>query len=434
MTVSTASSGTRQSMTAELVSSDVMDMDTVSWETLQTLARKRGLCAIGVADTDLRQQHQTLQRWLDAGCHGDMDYMLRHSELRRDPAQIVPGCLRVITVRLDYLSDTHAAPENSPEPTPTAPPKSTHTSANTSAHTSATTAPSDWREQAWQHIHEPGTGYISLYARGRDYHKVLRQRLQGLSEDIANLIGPFGHRVFVDSGPVLEVALASKAGLGWQGKHTLLINREAGSMFFLGEILTDHPFEPTPPTSSHCGSCTACIDVCPTNAIRDGWVDARRCISYLTIEHKGAIPIEFRKATGNRIYGCDDCQLICPWNKFAKTSPLKDFDQRAALKPQSLCEFMNWTQDDFLRNTEGTAIRRIGHERWQRNVAVALGNGPASVQAIDALKKARVQASEMVREHIDWALEQMQGKAGAQAPDLRDITVPGNGNGINDWR
>lgn len=353
-------------------------MDTVSWETLQTLARKRGLCAIGVADTDLRQQRATLDRWLAAGCHGDMDYMMRHRELRGDPAQIVPGCLRVITVRLDYLP--------------------------------AGTGQDVWRESAWRDIHSPSVGYISLYARGRDYHKVLRQRLQGLSEDIAALIGPFGHRVFVDSGPVLEVALAAKAGLGWQGKHTLLLNRDAGSMFFLGEILTDHPFETNASTGSHCGTCTACIDICPTQAIRDGWVDARRCISYLTIEHKGSIPVEFREAIGNRIYGCDDCQLACPWNKFAKASPLKDFEHRPALRPQMLCDFMVWTEDDFLRNTEGTSIRRIGFERWQRNVAVALGNGPASTAALQSLQTVRQRATALVREHIDWALMRLSEK------------------------
>ena len=344
--------------------------------------------AVGVTDIDLEHTKPHLAQWLADGMHGDMDYMPRHGLLRAEPATLVPGTVRVISVRVPYL------PENTAE---------------------------QWRDHAWQRLEHTQTPYISVYARGRDYHKVIRKQLQRLADAIEKQVGSFGYRVFCDSAPVLEVALAQKAGIGWRGKHTLLLDREGGSMFFLGEILTDLPLTPTEPVSEHCGSCTACIDVCPTKAIvKPYWLDARRCISYLTIEHKGAIPEEFRRAMGVRIYGCDDCQLICPWNKFATTSRLPDFDERAVWQDADWVELLGWTEAEFLQKTEGSAIRRIGHERWQRNVAVAIGNVLSGMRAdgldcealatalLAALHTARAQATAMVAEHIDWAVNQAQ--------------------------
>ena len=306
-----------------------------------------------------------------------MDYMAVHGLRRARPAELVPGTLRVITARMDYLPRT---------------------------------TPDGWQAIEWDRLNRPERATVSLYARGRDYHKVLRTRLQALADGLAAQVGPFGHRVFTDSAPVLEVELAARSGIGWRGKHTLVLDRAAGSMFFLGEIYVDLALPLTEPTSAHCGTCTACIDICPTQAIIGAErLDARRCISYLTIEHKGAIPVEFRAAIGNRIYGCDDCQLVCPWNKYAQPSPLPDFDVRTPFAEPTLLQMWQWTEADFLRATEGSAIRRIGHERWQRNVAVALGNAlgvrfdPAIV---DALRAARPAATPLVREHIDWALAQ----------------------------
>jgi epoxyqueuosine reductase len=268
-----------------------------------------------------------------------------------------------------------------------------------------------WQDIEWQRIDgEPERAVISLYARGRDYHKVARDRLQLLADRLADELGAFGHRVFTDSAPVLEVELATKSGIGWRGKHTLALDRDAGSMFFLGEIYVDVPLPPTPPVEAHCGSCSACIDVCPTAAIVGPYrLDARRCISYLTIELKEAIPVELRAAIGNRIYGCDDCQLVCPWNKYARTSPLADFDARPAFESPELLTLWGWSEADFLLATEGSAIRRIGHERWQRNLAVALGNAlraTGSTAIATALRDRRDGASALVREHIDWALAQ----------------------------
>jgi epoxyqueuosine reductase len=263
-------------------------------------------------------------------------------------------------------------------------------------------------------LQRPGEGIVSVYARGRDYHKVLRSRLQKLADRIAQEIGPFGHRVFTDSAPVLEAELASRSGIGWRGKHTLILSREAGSMFFLGEIYVDFALPSTSPVASHCGSCTSCIDLCPTQAIVAPYkLDARRCISYLTIEHAGAIPIELRPLIGNRIYGCDDCQLACPWNKFAQRSALPDFDERAGLTGQQLLTLFSWSEEDFLRYTEGSAIRRIGHERWQRNIAVSLGNALRSDKLTlkqnheirQSLGNKKPSVSALVTEHIDWALE-----------------------------
>ena len=306
-----------------------------------------------------------------------MDYMAAHGLKRARPAELVPGTLSVLTARLDYLPR-----ETSPE----------------------------WQVDEWRRLGQPEQAAISVYARGRDYHKVSRARLRQLADRLAGAVGPFGHRVFTDSAPVLEVELAAKSGLGWRGKHTLALDRQAGSMFFLGEIYVDLALPPTPPVEPHCGSCSACIDICPTQAIVAPYrLDARRCISYLTIELKEAIPVEFRAAIGNRIYGCDDCQLVCPWNKYAKRSPLADFDVRTAFADPSLLELWAWDEAEFLRRTEGSAIRRIGFERWQRNLAVALGNalrasGDAAI--VEALTVRRDAASALVREHIDWALAQ----------------------------
>ena len=304
-----------------------------------------------------------------------MDYMARHGLKRARPAELVPGTVRVIMARMDYLP--RARPEG-------------------------------WQAIEWTRLAAPQRANVSLYARGRDYHKVLRARLQRLAEQLEAAVGPCGHRVFTDSAPVLEVELAAKSGLGWRGKHTLALDREAGSMFFLGEIYVDVALPTTPATSAHCGSCSACIDVCPTQAIVGPYrLDARRCISYLTIEHDGPIPVELRAPIGNRIYGCDDCQLVCPWNKYAQVASLPDFDAREGLAEASLLELWAWREDDFLRATEGSAIRRIGFERWQRNLAVALGNAlhAADDPALRASLESRREAcSALVREHIDWAL------------------------------
>ena len=308
-----------------------------------------------------------------------MAYMAAHGLKRARPAELVPGTLSVITARMDYL------------------PRAT---------------PEGWQALELERLDRQTEAVVSVYARGRDYHKVLRSRLQTLSDRIAAHIGPFGYRVFTDSAPVLEVELASRSGIGWRGKHTLALHREAGSMFFLGEIFVDLALPPTEAVSEHCGSCSACIDVCPTQAITGpGRVDARRCISYLTIEHTGPIPLELRPLMGNRIYGCDDCQLVCPWNKFAQRSALPDFDERAGLSGSMLIELFAWTEAEFLRRTEGSAIRRIGHERWLRNIAVAMGNalrvGPDPVMQ-NALHARADHPSTNVREHVAWALAQAQ--------------------------
>jgi epoxyqueuosine reductase len=305
-----------------------------------------------------------------------MAYMQAHGLRRARPAELVPGTVSVITARMDYL------PESVRE---------------------------GWQAVEFARLRRPQEGIVSMYARGRDYHKVLRSRLQKLSDAIAAEVGPFGHRVFTDSAPVLEAELAVRSGQGWRGKHTLVLNREAGSMFFLGEIFVDFTLPATEPGSDHCGTCSACIDVCPTQAIVGAYrLDARRCISYLTIEHAGPIPPELRPLMGNRIYGCDDCQLVCPWNKFARRSALPDFDERQGLSGRQLAELFAWSEEDFLRLTEGSAIRRIGHERWLRNVAVAIGNAlrlnddPALRAALEARRE---HPSEIVREHVAWALE-----------------------------
>jgi len=317
-----------------------------------------------------------------------MDYMAAHGLRRARPAELVPGTLRVITARMDYL------------------PRGTA---------------SGWQAIEWNRLARPEQASVSLYARGRDYHKVLRARLQALADDLAAMVGPFGHRVFTDSAPVLEVELGARSGIGWRGKHTLLLDREGGSMFFLGEIYVDLALPLTQPVEPHCGRCTACIDVCPTQAIvGPERLDARRCISYLTIEHPGAIPIELRPAIGNRIYGCDDCQLVCPWNKYAQPALVADFDARAPFGAASLLELWSWSEAEFLRATEGSAIRRIGHVRWQRNIAVALGNALRAcfdASIVEALQARRDGADAVVREHIDWALAQAEAAPVSAAAD-----------------
>lgn len=347
-------------------------------DTIKAWGRELGFADLRIADVDLSHREAGFQAWLDKGYHGEMDYMASHGMKRARPAELVPGTVRVITARMPYL------------PRATSP---------------------DWREREEARGADGSAAVVSLYARGRDYHKVLRARLQQLAGRIENEIGSFGYRVFTDSAPVMEVALAEKSGLGWRGKHTLLLNREAGSMFFLGELFTDLALPVDEPVTSHCGQCSSCIDVCPTQAIVAPYeLDARRCISYLTIELKGSIPVELRSLIGNRVYGCDDCQLYCPWNKFAQTSTLPDFDARHGLGSASLIELLNWSEDDFNRNTEGSAIRRVGHERWLRNMAVGLGNAASTHKgdpAIVAALQARLtHPSELVREHVEWALEQ----------------------------
>ena len=344
---------------------------------LRQWARELGLSQIAVAGIDLSAAEPGLMDWLAAGFHGEMNYMAAHGLKRARPAELVPGTVRVITARMDYL------PANTPV---------------------------EWiaDEQAAQR--EPQRAVVSVYARGRDYHKVLRQRLQALAQRLQAEIGPFGHRVFTDSAPVLEAELATRSGLGWRGKHTLVLSRQAGSMFFLGEIYVDVALPVDTPTSAHCGSCRACIDLCPTQAIVGPQrLDARRCISYLTIEHPGPIDEALRPLIGNRIYGCDDCQLACPWNKYAQRSTLPDFDSRAPLGHATLLELWAWDEAEFLRRTEGSAIRRIGHRRWRRNLAVALGNawretGDARIAA--ALQQASDRDDALVGEHIAWALAQ----------------------------
>jgi len=334
-------------------------------------ARELGFASIGIADTELSEAEDHLQRWLGAGRHGDMAYMARHGTARSRPGELVPGTIRVISARMDYRPEA--------------------------ANDAAVLA-------------DPERAYVARYALGRDYHKVMRARLAGLVERIAQTVGPFGYRVFTDSAPVLEVALAAKAGLGWRGKHTLLLTREAGSYFFLGEIYTNLPLPVTAATTSHCGTCEACIAACPTGAIVAPYeLDARRCISYLTIEHHGAIPEDLRPLIGNRVYGCDDCQTACPWNKFAQRATLPDFDERHALGSAGMIELFAWSEEEFSQRMEGSPIRRIGHERWLRNVAVALGNAlrrqdDPGIRA--ALSARRDHPSALVREHVEWALAQ----------------------------
>jgi epoxyqueuosine reductase len=335
---------------------------------------KLGFTRVGIADVDVARAAERLNAWLEKGRHGDMDYLQRHSGLRADPSRLMPGALRVIAARMDYLPG-------------------------------ATTA--DWARREFDRLREPDCAVVSVYARGRDYHKVMRERLQKLALRIEADAGRIGYRVATDSAPVLEVELARKAGLGWRGKHTLLLSQDAGSMFFLGEILTDLPLPIDEPVGDHCGTCSRCIDICPTRAITAPYqLDARRCISYLTIEHYGSIPLELRPLIGNRVYGCDDCQLVCPWNKFARTAHLPDFDVRNGLDCATLIELFAWDEAQFDERHAGSAIRRIGHQRWLRNIAVALGNAPTTAEVIAALRTRADHPSELVREHVAWALTQ----------------------------
>jgi epoxyqueuosine reductase len=340
---------------------------------IKAWGRELGFSAVGIAGVELGEAEQALEAWLAAGYHGEMDYMARHGTKRARPAELVPGTLSVVSTRMDYTPDAYAAEAQ---------------------------------------LADGERAYISRYALGRDYHKVLRARLQKLAERIAEEIGPFGHRVFVDSAPVLEVEIAKRAGIGWRGKHTLLLDRAGGSGFFLGELFLDIQLPPDEPTSTHCGNCTACISACPTGAIVAPYkVDARRCISYLTIELKGAIPEEFRPLLGNRIYGCDDCQLVCPWNRFARITAEPDFAPRNGLDSASLVELFAWTAADFDQRMAGSAIYRIGYERWLRNIAVALGNAPTSDAVVAALRARRDDASALVREHVEWALARHERQA-----------------------
>lgn len=329
-----------------------------------------GFQEVAISDVDLSRHEGRLRDWLEAGYQGEMDYMARHGELRSNPEKLVPGTLRSICVRMDYAKTT-----------------------------SNSLAPMRQRSKA----------YISRYARGRDYHKLIRRRLQRLADRIEARVGRFGYRAFVDSAPVLERALAEKAGLGWIGKNTMLLNKRAGSWFFLGELLTDLPLPVDPPVSAHCGSCRACLDVCPTQAfVQPHQLDSRRCISYLTIELRGSIPEELRKPMGNRVFGCDDCNLICPWNKFSRVSEESDFQPRHGFDDAELLDLFRWSEQEFLENTAGSAIRRIGYECWQRNLAVALGNAPTTPSLLEALAAARHSRSALVREHVEWALAQHQ--------------------------
>jgi epoxyqueuosine reductase len=342
--------------------------------TIKAWGRELGFGAVGIADCDLAVAESRLADWLAKGFHGEMDYMARHGTRRSRPAELVPGTLRVISVRLDYQAEG---------------------------------------AEAWGVINDPGKAYVARYALGRDYHKVLRSRLQQLAERIEAEVGAFGHRVFVDSAPVMEVELATRAGIGWRGKHTLLLSREAGSLFFLGELYTDLPLPADAAVGEHCGSCSKCIDICPTQAIvgpRE--LDARRCISYLTIELKGAIPLDLRPLIGNRVYGCDDCQLVCPWNKYAQVSAEDDFRVRHGLDDAELVDLFGWSESQFLERMAGSAIYRIGYERWSRNLAVGLGNALAAAGtgaglragALAALQARAGDASALVREHVLWAL------------------------------
>ncbi len=330
-----------------------------------------GFAEVGITDTDLQHAEVEHQHWIDKGFHGDMDYMAKHGTKRTRPAELVPNTIRVISARLDYK-----------------PPQA---------------------KDSWQVMEDGQQAFISRYALGRDYHKVMRQKLQQLCNQIKQVVSDAEYRVFTDSAPVLEVALAEKAGLGWRGKHTLLINKNHGSWFFIGEIYTNLPLPIDPPASAHCGTCNACLDICPTQAIVAPYeVDARRCISYLTIELKTAIPVALRPLIGNRVYGCDDCQLICPWNKFAEVTAEQDFHVRHGLDDISLVDCFGWSEAEFQTKMAGSAIYRIGYEQWLRNIAVGLGNAPTSPEIIEALETRKDDVSPLVREHVVWALSQHQ--------------------------
>jgi epoxyqueuosine reductase len=337
---------------------------------IKALALEAGFQRCGISGVELGEDETHLRDWLARGLHGSMDWMARHGDKRSRPPELIPGTVRVLSVGMDYGRDG---------------------------------------EQAWQTLADGSRAYVARYALGRDYHKLMRQRLQKLADAVAAEIGPFGHRVFVDSAPVLERALARNAGLGWIGKHTCLIDSDGGSWFFLGEIYLDLPLPLDAPASEHCGTCRRCIDVCPTQAITAPYrLDARRCISYLTIEHEGSIDEELRPLIGNRIFGCDDCQLVCPWNKFAVRTDEPDFRVRNDLDTASLAQLFAWTEAEFLQRSEGSAIRRSGYQRWLRNIAVALGNAPTTPETLAALESRRQSEDPLVREHVQWALARHQ--------------------------
>jgi epoxyqueuosine reductase len=335
--------------------------------TIKSWGRELGFQAVGIADTDLSTVEPRLAAWLASGFAGELDYMRKHGSKRTQPASLVPGTLRIISARMDYR------------------PRAT---------------------ESWGVLADGSKAFVARYALGRDYHKVLRGRLRQLAEKIAGEIGEFGYRVFTDSAPVMEVELARKAGLGWRGKHTLLLAREAGSYFFLGDIYTDLPLPLDTPVGEHCGSCTKCLDVCPTRAIVAPYtLDARRCISYLTIELKGSIPVELRPLIGNRVFGCDDCQLVCPWNRYAQFAPEPDFQVRNGLDSAELVDLFAWNGNEFRERMSGSAILRIGYERWLRNLAVGLGNAPRSGRVLAALRSRAQDPSALVGEHVAWGLE-----------------------------
>lgn len=339
-------------------------------EKIKSWGKDLGFADIGISDIDLSEHKAAFQGWLDKGFHGDMEYMARHGDLRSNVDLLHPGTIRVISARMDYLPQSAKFAET---------------------------------------LKDPKKAYVSRYALGRDYHKLMRKRLKSLGEKISEYCEDFSYRPFVDSAPILERPLAEKAGLGWTGKHTLLINRDGGSWFFLGELLVNIPLPVSTPVQEECGTCVACMKICPTDAIVAPYeVDARRCISYLTIEHKDEIPVEYRAKMGNRIYGCDDCQLICPWNKYAELSAEGDFQARQQLDSSDLLSLFNWSEEEFLNKTQGSAIRRIGFEAWQRNIAIALGNGIRTPQILATLKEKREQCSQLVAVHIDWAIEQLE--------------------------
>lgn len=354
-------------------------------ESIKEWGKALGFQQVGISDIDLNQHEVHLLKWLEAEHHGQMHFMQEHGLKRARPDELVPGTLRVISVRMDYLPPDAGFARD---------------------------------------LKQPTVGYVSRYATGRDYHKVMRKRLSQLGEKIHTECASLQFRPFVDSAPVLEHAIAQKAGIGWTGKHSLTLNKEAGSWFFLGELFVNIPLPVDEPATDNCGSCNACITICPTQAIIAPYVvDARRCISYLTIEHKGEIPLEFRQAIGNRIYGCDDCQLICPWNRYANVSQEPDFHSRHQLKGNTLLNLFAWSETEFLQQTQGTAIRRIGFERWQRNIAVALGNAPFDDAIVAALNKAKKDCSELVRVHIEWALQQQKNKQQCAPQDIHVLRL-----------
>ncbi len=343
-------------------------------ESIKQWGRELGFQQVGISGVDLAEHEAHLERWLAAGYQGEMDYMAAHGSKRSRPDELVPGTLRVISLRMDYLpGDTRMA----------------------------------------QHLAQPEKAYVSRYALGRDYHKLIRKRIQHLAERIQQVVGPFGFRAFVDSAPVLEKAVAQQAGLGWIGKNTLLLNRKAGSWFFLGELFVDIALPVDEPvTRDHCGSCRACLDICPTEAfVGERLLDARRCISYLTIELKGSIPLELRAKIGNRVFGCDDCQIVCPWNRFARPTEQADFQPRHSMDSADLASLFRWSEEEFLSRTEGSAIRRAGYESWLRNLAIGLGNAPSTIPVLEALQARREDASAVVREHVEWALAQHAARA-----------------------